>query len=169
MKKYVFGFIFGILMSSGIVYAATLIDSKDVTYTPSDSSFNVNDVSDALNNLYNRISDLESSSSAVYYLGTATSYDIKTLFPQIDYTALTSDNFLIVASGTCTNTYRNSFNFAFVEETVIGPSASYDATTGILTVTNTYGQGRVNDGNSGKCSLNDKVYFITKNVINKSN
>ena len=53
MKKYLVGFILGILVSGSIVCAATLLDAKDVTYTPSDNEFNVNNVESALNELYN--------------------------------------------------------------------------------------------------------------------
>ena len=53
MKKIIFGIFIGLLISGGIVYAATLIDSKDVTYTPSDNSFDVSNVESALDKLYN--------------------------------------------------------------------------------------------------------------------
>lgn len=53
MKKIVLGIFIGLLISSGVVYATTLIDSKDITYTPSDSSFEASNVENALNELYN--------------------------------------------------------------------------------------------------------------------
>ena len=55
MKKIVLGVFIGLLISSGVVYATTLIDSKDVTYTPSDNEFDVSDVESALNELYDKI------------------------------------------------------------------------------------------------------------------
>ena len=60
MKKTIFGIFIGLIISSGIVYAATLIDSKDVTYTPSDSSFDVSNVESALDKLYEKI-DIKSN------------------------------------------------------------------------------------------------------------
>ncbi len=57
MKKIVFGFIIGVLVSGGVVYATTLIDSKDVTYTPSNNEFNANNVEDALDKLYEKSSN----------------------------------------------------------------------------------------------------------------
>ncbi len=52
MRKTILAFILGMLVSGGIVYAANLIDSSDVTYTPSDSESNVENVKDALDELY---------------------------------------------------------------------------------------------------------------------
>ncbi len=54
MKKYIIGVIIGIVLSSSVVFAATLIDSKDVTYTPSDNEFNVSNVESALDELYEK-------------------------------------------------------------------------------------------------------------------
>lgn len=57
MKKIVFGFVLGLLVSGGIVYAATLVDSKDVTYNANDDSFEVSNVESALNVLYDKVKD----------------------------------------------------------------------------------------------------------------
>ena len=54
MRKTIFAFILGVLVSGGIVYATNLIDSKDVTYTPSDSSFDTSNVKSALDKLYEK-------------------------------------------------------------------------------------------------------------------
>lgn len=64
MRRYVFGFMLGILISSGIVYAANLIDSKDVTYSANDNTFEVDNVESALNELYSKI---ENSNNFVGY------------------------------------------------------------------------------------------------------
>lgn len=52
MKKIIFGIIIGIMLGSGIVYAATLYKANDISYTPSDESWEVSNVNDALNSLY---------------------------------------------------------------------------------------------------------------------
>ena len=44
---------------------------------------------------------------SVYYLGTGTSFDIKTLLPTVDYAKLTSDNF-IVGCNTSSSTPRDN-------------------------------------------------------------
>lgn len=57
MKKICFGFILGILVTGGIVYAASLIDSNKVSYTPSNSNWQVANVQDAIDNLYENITN----------------------------------------------------------------------------------------------------------------
>lgn len=52
--KVFIGIIIGILVTSGVVYAAVLIDASDVTYTPSNSEWGVSNVSDALDDLYTK-------------------------------------------------------------------------------------------------------------------
>ena len=69
MKKFIknnlLGFILGVLVSGGVVYAATLIDSKDVTYTPSDSSFDVSNVEGALDQIYLELSVINKSNPLI--------------------------------------------------------------------------------------------------------
>ena len=74
MKKFIknnlLGFILGVLVSGGVVYAATLIDSKDVTYTPSDSSFDVSNVESALDDLYDKVGNkFDMSNAELIYFG----------------------------------------------------------------------------------------------------
>ena len=52
MKKLITGFILGIITCSGIVYAANYLAS-DISYEPTDASWEVSNVNDALNDLYN--------------------------------------------------------------------------------------------------------------------
>jgi len=52
IKNNIFGFILGIILCSGIVYGVNLYKSEDIQYQPSDESWNVSNVSDALNDLY---------------------------------------------------------------------------------------------------------------------
>ena len=53
MKKLMLGFIMGILLCSGIVYATNLYKSEDIFYEPSDASWEVDNVSAAINSLHN--------------------------------------------------------------------------------------------------------------------
>ena len=56
MKKIIYGIIIGIVLCSGIVYAASYLAS-DISYTPSDTSWKVSNVNDALNDLYSNRND----------------------------------------------------------------------------------------------------------------
>ena len=51
MKKFILGAIVGILLCSGIVYAASYY-AKDVQYEPKDTSWEVSNVNEAINSLY---------------------------------------------------------------------------------------------------------------------
>ena len=57
-KSNIFSFLLGVLLCGSIVSAATLIDSKDVTYTPNNSNFNANSVESALDKLYEKATGL---------------------------------------------------------------------------------------------------------------
>lgn len=76
MKKFaknnVLGFILGILLCSGIVYAASYLAS-DVVYDPTDETWKVSNVKEALDSLYSIKKELISIKS----LGDATAFDIK--------------------------------------------------------------------------------------------
>ena len=71
MKKLITGFILGIITCSGIVYAANYLAS-DISYEPTDASWEVSNVNDALNDLYNMKMELDNLKS----LGTAEASDI---------------------------------------------------------------------------------------------
>ena len=57
VKNNLFGFLLGFLLCSGIVYAATLYNASDITYKPTDASWEVSNVSEALNVLKNKLDD----------------------------------------------------------------------------------------------------------------
>ena len=59
MRKLIIGFILGIILCSGVVYAASYY-AKDVQYEPTDTSWEVSNVKDALDSLYNSISQAPS-------------------------------------------------------------------------------------------------------------
>ena len=54
-----FTFILGMILCSGIVYAATYY-AKDVTYTPGDKTWNVSNVNEAIDSLYDGFKNLNS-------------------------------------------------------------------------------------------------------------
>jgi len=51
MKKMLLGFILGLLIWGGIVYATSYF-AKDISYQPSDETWNVSNVNEAINSLY---------------------------------------------------------------------------------------------------------------------
>ena len=59
MKKFIknnlFGFILGIMLCSGIVYGTNIYESNTIEYNPTDASWEVNNVNDALNVLYDKL------------------------------------------------------------------------------------------------------------------
>jgi len=126
MKKLLLGFILGILLCSGIVYAASYVAS-DISYTKEGTQTTVND---ALNDLYKN-----ATSSKIHYLGEGTIFDIKSLFPD-KYNSLTEDNFIVGATSgpyTISGFYKygnGEFKGAATGFTI---SKSYDSETGILT------------------------------------
>ena len=72
MKNNIFGFILCGLIFGGIVYAATLYKASDVSYTPTDESWEVSNVNDAINSLYNMKKELDN----IKGLGDATASQI---------------------------------------------------------------------------------------------
>ena len=62
MKKYLLGLISGLLISGTIAYAANyLYQADEVSYTPSNTNWDVDNVDDAINELYNKISEANSA------------------------------------------------------------------------------------------------------------
>ena len=86
MKKFLLGILLGIIISYSVVYAAsTLYSSSEVSYTPSDSSWSVGNVKEALDNLKSTsgtaLTDLKNTSiaKAVSANGSSLSSVINTL------------------------------------------------------------------------------------------
>lgn len=86
-KKILFIFMVGIMLCSGIVYATTLYKATDVSYEPTDESWEVANVSDALNSLYasgksisisSVAKDASGNDAAVHYYGARISSVTKT-------------------------------------------------------------------------------------------
>jgi len=72
IKSNVFGFMLGVILCGGIVYGVNTYQSNSIEYSPTDSSWNVNNVNEAINSLYNNVTELENIKS----IGTATSAQI---------------------------------------------------------------------------------------------
>lgn len=72
----------------------------------------------------------------VYYLGAASSYNIKTLYPDIDYSALTAANFIVETNLSYRNQNVGMFNGAggdlYLQANGASLSKSYNTTTGVF-------------------------------------
>ena len=62
LKSLVLGLLIGVIMTSGIVYAATLIDSSAVSYSPDDETWNVDNVETALDDLFDSVNNINPGS-----------------------------------------------------------------------------------------------------------
>lgn len=96
MKDKIIYFILGILFSSITVYATSAFTAREISYSPEDETWQVENVQEAINELKTTCSSaVIPGNTNVYYIGDGTSFDIKTKFPDIDYTQLTKDNFIV--------------------------------------------------------------------------
>lgn len=138
MKKIIIGIIIGISISGIVgVSAATLYYSNKVSYSNENSS--VTDVKTALDELYS-LTKSGTNKSAIYYLGTGTSFDIKTLFPDVDYNSFTVDNFIIGTSSvptTRSSWYGNWSNFPYGTGSFNGLNLEKTYTDGVLSISGT--------------------------------
>ena len=139
--KIILSFTFGFLLAAGIGVCAYTISSSDVSYDNSSSGLTGDNVKDALDELYTTMSDTLSHANSIYYLSSVgvktgnQTIDIKPYFPD-DYNQLTADNFLLVGTGVNTvDTYGEKYNKTY------NWTKSYDADTGILTVSAYVGYG----------------------------
>ena len=57
MRKYVVGFIFGLIVCSGIIAIATGLSASNTSFEPTDPNWNVSTVDEALNDLYSLSND----------------------------------------------------------------------------------------------------------------
>lgn len=55
-----FTFFLGIIITSGIVYGTNIYESSTIKYSPSDTNWEVNNVSEAINSLYSMKKELDS-------------------------------------------------------------------------------------------------------------
>lgn len=146
MKKILKSRVFLVLVTAIISSSITGVvaynyNAKDVSYTPSDSNWNVNNVEEALKSLKtgckgslhligsSPVTTSNSAASTIPVTGKQKfTYDISSYDNYENYTA---DNFLVVLKGLAPTENVNvgtlTTNYSYVTQT-------YDATTGILTV-----------------------------------
>jgi len=132
---FVVGVVF--IFTSGVV-AATLT-AKDVGFTASNEEWQVNNVEDAMNDLYEIGKEAKGK---IYVLGTCTSgqsFSIANIVGQENVGNYSASNFLVVSGGISTSLEADadsdhtghdataSFSFS-------APSVSYNNTTGVVTV-----------------------------------
>ena len=191
----------GIVFSSITVFAYHVYQPNEISYSPKNSSFKVSNIKDGVDTIKREYTNYRSDSlqillnnnivdnnnptydqisaglkaaagrGSVYYLGTGTSFDIKTLFPSY-YNILTKDNFLVVPTGSQTGSFSQSsscdHHFTNASYTVnANTSVSYNSETGALSITgSTWSQHTDKWGNqfvrnySGYCNFSYKVYLI---------
>ena len=93
MKKNIIIFLLGGLFFGMIGVGATLLyTAKDIEFIPNNTNWKVTSVDDAINDLYD-------NQVKVIYLGTGTSFDVKSKLPEgFDYSRLTNANFVVEAT-----------------------------------------------------------------------
>ena len=153
-----------------VVYSLHIYNSNEISYNPANSNFKVNNVESALDSLNNDftsyksnmlsilngkglnvtestpISEIEDGLSdlkpnAVVYLGRGTSFDLKTKVPDIDYTSLTSDNFIAVVKSLSSLSGQDStrdHNYLSGRIVPFNLTVSYNNSTGVVTVGGVY-------------------------------
>ena len=132
------GFILGIIVMSGIGVSATVLyQSNLVSYTPTDTNWNVDNVKDAIDELYAAV---ENNKDSVIYLGTGTTFDLK---KYDGYQNFTNSNFIVSpvvdTNGRFQTIHLKTWeDWWFVYQNMKPTSYSYNSTTGVLTVTRPY-------------------------------
>ena len=139
-KNTLFGLSLGLLLG-GIIFGsigvvAVTLTADQVSFTPNDSSFSVNNTKAAIDSLYDMALN---NSQSVVYLGTGTSFDLTSYS---GYQNFTADNFIVgiqkaTASGSVSvgvGLSGGGSASASVSAPSITVSKSYDASTGLLTV-----------------------------------
>ena len=198
--SYVIVFFLGVSISVG---ASFIYNAKDIEYQ--NANADVTNVHDAINELYeidNELNNLKTKGNAssdkilkgsnavvqgelvngtyeetkVYYLGTSNTYNIKELFPNIDYTKLNKENFIILPSDTVylsinrwpTNIWSASLQIDGFRSYVYKPAIEYNNQTGVVSIdTKTYlyvftaGGTTVTTSNG---TYTPKVYLVYGNI-----
>lgn len=99
LKSRIFPFILGAIIFSGITASAYTILASDVTYTPSNSSWEVDNVKDAIDELYGNVKNLTLIGSAdfdtTYWAGGVHSktFDLSNIE---DFNNITTDDIYLV-------------------------------------------------------------------------
>lgn len=155
------GLLFGIIGVNGVL----LYKASDIEFVPKDDNWNVNNLNEAINDLYdNRVS--------LIYLGTGTSFDVKNKLPNnIDYSKLTSDNFIVEATSKDSTTIGGYTSGGANSDYITARTSltkTYNPETGILTsYYNVYAIGHLFSSNSGSWftkpvdwNLDVKAYLV---------
>ena len=99
--------------------------------------------------IINNVISQSSGASNIYYLGTGSSFDLKSLLPNIDYSSLTIDNFIVSTISISSGSYISyAWSCSNSPQTYLDGSSlikSYNNTTGILSLSGLTPRGR------GKC------------------
>jgi len=169
MKKFILGTIVGIILCGGIVYGANIYESNSIEYSPTDASWEVENVNDALNDLHTLVG--AASKSNIYKLGTGRSFNISSIVGIENVGNYTKDNFIVVPTGSSINKSPmqtvGSQDYPSATATLSSGSVTYDTTTGTVTVSGfvltatackyQYGGGSMG---SSSTNLDVTVYFV---------
>lgn len=121
VKMLLIVLITAIVVSSVSVYATISFSANQIGY-------NGSTVEHALNNLYDKV-----NTSKIYYLGQWSNFDLKILLPDIDYTELTAENFIVQV-----DSMSKSQSAATVQSTSGYSSYAYSAISNGATLSKTY-------------------------------
>lgn len=135
ISNNIFCFVMG-----GIIFGAIGVCASTYLYSSDQVSYENNNLTNALDELYTK-----SNGASIIHLGTGTSFDIKTLLPDIDYTNLTSDNFIIAPASASIYFSGTTVSGSISQSRGTSFTKSYDATTGVLTISNYYSQFSIGD------------------------
>jgi len=83
-----------ILATSGIAVAAVSLSAKEIPFTSNDENWQVDNVEDAVNDLYGL--GIEASNAKIYKLGDGFSFDITDIVGEENVGNYDADNFLVV-------------------------------------------------------------------------
>ena len=166
-KNTLFGLSLGLLLG-GIIFGsigvvAVTLTADQISYTPNDSSFSVNNTKAAIDSLYDMALN---NSQKVVYLGTGTSFDIKAITGLTDeeVAKLTKENFIVEISGTSMSNAISSNckagNHSYTDKQATGTTSTslsivknYDATTGVLTAYGTLNTTTTKTGGNSNLTL----------------
>lgn len=136
----IIGMILGSLITGGIGAIAVTLAADQITYTPDDNQFNVDNVKEAVDKLY----ELSSNITPMAYItlpkisGSVTNNNQKYSATDIPgYENLTASDFVYFI--TKANAWMRNDNVVQFTDTIsTTPKVSYESTTGIVSVTGTY-------------------------------
>lgn len=134
------GIILGVLITGGIRAVAVTLAANQVTYTSNDSSFSAKNVKEAVDKLYELSATVSAGAYTIlpYVSGSAGSNNQTYSATSIkNYQKLTAANFVYVTTGITSWTSHEN-DLGYVQSVNLTPTISYDASTGIVSVTGTY-------------------------------